>query len=107
VSTGPPPTPEPDAAQGLRRALDRVRIIAVLDALLLVVLVWAAVTEREQLVDVLGPTHGFGFLLLLWLTAQGAGAGRWGWWFPLVTLVTAGPPGSLLGEMRIRRELRD
>jgi hypothetical protein len=71
-----------------------------------VVLVWAAITEREHLVDFLGPTHGFGFLLLLWLTVHGAGAGRWGWWFPLVTLVTAGPPGSLIGEMRIRRELR-
>jgi hypothetical protein len=105
VSAGPPPAREP-GEPGIRRALDRVRIVAVLDALLLVVLVWAAVTEREHLVDVLGPTHGFGFLLLLWLTVQGAGAGRWGWWFPLVTLITAGPPGSLLGEMRIRRELR-
>jgi hypothetical protein len=95
------------APRGTLRALDRVRIVAVLDALLLVPLVWAALTEREELVDVLGPTHGFGFLLLMFLTVQGAGAGRWGWWFPIVTLVTAGPPGSLLGEMRIRRRLRD
>jgi Domain of unknown function (DUF3817) len=90
-----------------RRALDRVRAVAVVDALLLVPLVWAALTHREGVVDVLGPIHGFGFLLLMFLTVQGAGAGRWGWWFPVVTLVTAGPPGSLLGEMRIRRRMRD
>jgi hypothetical protein len=91
---------------GTRRALDRVRVVAVADALLLVPLVWAALTHREGVVDVLGPIHGFGFLLLMFLTVQGAGAGRWGWWFPIVTLVTAGPPGSLLGEMHIRRQLR-
>ncbi len=90
-----------------RRALDRVRAVAVVDALLLVPLVWAALTHREGVVDVLGPIHGFGFLLLMFLTVQGAGAGRWGWWFPVVTLVTAGPPGSLLGEMRIRRRMRE
>jgi hypothetical protein len=94
------------ATDGTRRALDRVRAVAVVDALLLVPLVWAAITHREGVVDVLGPIHGFGFLLLMFLTVQGAGAGRWGWWFPIVTLVTAGPPGSLLGEMHIRRRLR-
>jgi hypothetical protein len=90
-----------------RRALDRVRAVAVVDALLLVPLVWAALTHREGVVDVLGPIHGFGFLLLMFLAVQGAGAGRWGWWVPVVTLVTAGPPGSLLGEMRIRRRMRE
>jgi hypothetical protein len=27
----------------------------------------------------------------------------WGWWFPGVVLVTGGPLGSLLGELRLRR----
>ena len=48
---------------------------------------------------------GLGFVLLMYLTAKGAGEGRWGWWFPAVTLVTAGPPGSILGEIKLRRDL--
>lgn len=94
----------PDTASTLR-ALDRIRVVAIADALLLAVLVWASLTDRDGLVSVLGPIHGLGFLLLLWLTVRGAGEERWGWWFPVVTLVTTGPPGSLLGELRIRREL--
>ena len=88
-----------------KRDLDRVRIVAVLDALALVVLVYCAITDREGVINVLGPIHGLGFVLLLYLTAKGAGEGRWGWWFPAVTLVTGGPPGSLIGDVRIRREL--
>ena len=94
------------AEPGVRRALDRVRAVAVIDALLLVALLWAALTHREGVVNILGPIHGFGFLLLVFLTVQGAGAGRWGWWFPIVTVVTAGPPGSLLGEIHLRRQLQ-
>jgi hypothetical protein len=30
---------------------------------------------------------------------------RWGWWFPALVVVTLGPPGSLIGEWRIRRGL--
>lgn len=90
----------------VRRRLDRVRVVAVSDALLLVVLVFASLTDREGLVSVLGPIHGLGYLLLLFWTAQGAGERLWGWWFPAMTLVTAGPPGSLLGDLRIRSSLR-
>jgi hypothetical protein len=28
----------------------------------------------------------------------------WGWWFPGVVLITGGPLGSILGDMRLRRE---
>ena len=90
----------------VRRHLDRVRIVAILDGLLLIPLVWASLTDREGLVSVLGPIHGIGFLILLYLTVSGAGNGRWGWWFPVVTLVTGGPPGSIVGDLKIRRELR-
>ena len=100
-----PASPGGAAAGETRRALDRVRVVAVLDALLLVPLVWASLTERETLVSVLGPIHGVGFLLLLVLTAKGAGEERWGWWFPAVTLLTGGPLGSLVGDLRIRRSL--
>ena len=94
--------PDPVA---VRRSLDRVRIVAIADALLLVPLVIAAVSNAEGLVSVLGPLHGVGFLLLMYLTVVGSGRGLWGWWFPAIVLVTAGPPGSLIGDLRIRRTL--
>ena len=89
----------------VRRRLDIVRIVAILDALLLVPLVIAAVSGAEGVVDWLGPMHGIGFLALLFLCVSGAGAGLWGWWFPALVVVTLGPPGSLIGDVRIRRRL--
>ncbi len=88
-----------------RRALARIRVLALLDAVLLVPLVVAGATGADGVVDVLGPLHGVGFLLLVLLCARGAGEGRWGWWFPALVVVTLGPPGSLIGDLRIRREL--
>ena len=87
------------------RELDRIRLVALADALLLVPLVVAALADRDGLVSVLGPVHGVGFLVLLFLCARGAGEGRWGWWFPVLVVVTLGPPGSLIGDLRIRRTL--
>jgi hypothetical protein len=46
-----------------------------------------------------------GFLLLLVLVVRGATERFWGWWFPALVVVTLGPPGSLLGDVRIRRAL--
>ena len=89
----------------IRRRLDVIRIVAIVDALLLVPLVIAAVSGAEGVVDVLGPIHGFGFLALLFLCVRGAGEGLWGWWFPAIVVVTLGPPGSLIGDLRIRREM--
>jgi len=91
-------------AETLRR-LAVIRWVAIADALLLVVLVAAAVADAEGVVSILGPIHGFGFLVLLFLCVRGAGEGRWGWWFPLLVVVTLGPPGSLIGDLRIRRSL--
>lgn len=89
----------------IRRQLDIVRIVAVLDALLLVPLVVAAISGADGVVGVLGPIHGVGFLALLFLVARGAGERLWGWWFPALVVVTLGPPGSLIGDLRIRRAL--
>jgi hypothetical protein len=94
----------PDTASTLT-LLNRIRLVAIADFLLLVVLVAAAVTDAEGAVSVLGPIHGLGFLLLLYLCAKGAGEERWGWWFPALVVVTLGPPGSLIGDVRIRRRL--
>jgi hypothetical protein len=85
--------------------LDVIRVVAVLNALLLAPLVVAAVAGGERVVDVLGPIHGFGFLVLLFVCVRGAGEEMWGWWFPAIVVVTLGPPGSLIGDLRIRRRL--
>jgi Domain of unknown function (DUF3817) len=82
-----------------------IRLVAILDFCLLVPLVIAALNHAEGVVDILGPLHGIGFLLLLFLCVRGVGQGRWGWWFPAIVVVTLGPPGSLIGEHRIRRRL--
>ncbi len=92
-----------DRRAEILRRLDVVRRVAVADALLLVPLVVAAVTGAEGVVDVLGPLHGVGFLALVFLCVQGAGERLWGWWFPALVVVTLGPPGSLIGDVRIRR----
>ena len=87
------------------RLLNWVTAIAVADALLLIPLVWAAIADRDGVVDVLGPAHGFGFIALCALIGIGALQRLWGWWFLVVTIVTLGPPGSLVGEVVIRRRL--
>jgi Domain of unknown function (DUF3817) len=92
-------------ADRTRKLLDIVRAVAIADAVLLVFLVAAAVTEAEGVVDVLGPIHGIGFLALLYLVGRGAIDRLWGWWFPALVVVTLGPPGSLIGDLRIRRTL--
>jgi hypothetical protein len=89
----------------VRRRLDLIRIVAVVDALLLVPLVIAALNHAEGVVDWLGPLHGAGYLILLFLCARGAAERLWGWWFPAIVVVTLGPPGSLIGDVKIRRQL--
>ena len=89
----------------VRRRLNVIRAVAIADALLLVPLVIAALNDAESVIDWLGPIHGVGFLALLFLCARGAGEGLWGWWFPAIVVVTLGPPGSLIGDVRIRRRL--
>lgn len=95
----------PDRGATLR-LLNWVTVVAIVDAILLVPLVIAAIGGNEGLVDVLGPAHGFGFVALCVLIGLGALQAMWGWWFLAVTIVTLGPPGSLWGEWRIRRQLR-
>jgi hypothetical protein len=91
-----------------RRALNIVLAVGLADALLLVVLMYFAFVDRsDAAVSVLGPVHGLGYLALLYLTVAGAGAKRWGWWFPAIVLVTGGPLGSIIGDAVLRRRLRD
>ena len=83
-----------------------IRAVAIADFLLLVPLVIAALSHSEGVVSILGPIHGVGYLILLGLCIRGWIEGLWGWWFPALVVVTLGPPGSLYGDLRIRRELR-
>ena len=91
----------------VRRALNVVAVVAVVDAVLLVPLVIAALSHDEGAVNILGPLHGTGFLILLALVLRGVIKKYWGWWFPLITVVTGGPPGCLVGDVLIRRRLSD
>jgi hypothetical protein len=88
------------------RRLNIIRWVAIADALLLLVLVIAALNDAEGAVNWLGPIHGVGFLALVFMCLRGAGEGLWGWWFPAIVVVTLGPPGSLIGDLRIRRGAR-
>ena len=83
-----------------RRLVRRIAIVAAVDFALLIPLVWASLTDRESLVSILGPIHGLGFLLELYLAVRGVGERRWGWWFPAIVVVTLGPLGALVGHRR-------
>jgi hypothetical protein len=94
-----------DRTDRTRRTLRWVTITAALDFLLLVPLVVASIQNADGVVSVLGPIHGIGFLIQLFLTVRGAGERLWGWWFPALVVVTLGPPGALIGHVRISRHL--
>ena len=102
-----PLTPETTSNHGarVRRRLRVLRYLALLDAVLLIALVLSALTGTRGLVHILGPLHGVNFLILLVTAGTAALDGLWGWWFPALILVTAGPIGTLIGERAIiRRE---
>ena len=100
-----PATSAPTTAS-TRKLLNVVLVVGILDALLLVVLLYVAVVDRsDAAVGIIGPIHGVGFLALLGLTLKGAGDGRWSWWFPAIVLVTGGPVGSIAGDVVLRRRL--
>ena len=93
----------PDRETTLKK-LDRIRIFAAVDLLLLVVLVYFSrwVSDNEIGVTVVGPTHGAIVLVLLYLTAVGVSEKRWGWLFPITTLI---PIFALLYDAKLRREI--
>lgn len=93
-----------DTASTLK-ALDRIRLLAIVDFFALIPLVVFLIIGNDSIKGILGPIHGVGFLGLIFLCGKGASEGRWGWWFPALVVVTAGPPGSLIGDVKIRRDL--
>jgi hypothetical protein len=94
------------ATADVKRQLNLVLVVAILDALLLVPLVYGFITDSEVHKEILGPIHGIGFLFLLFLTGRGAVERHWGWWFPALVVVTGGPPGSIIGDVIVRARQR-
>ena len=54
----------------------------------------------------LGPIHGFLFIGLIAMVAWGSIQKWWGWWFPVIVVLTLGPIGSLIGDWIVRRKLK-
>lgn len=98
---------EPPSRESTVKLLNTIRWIAIADFILLIPLVMnlVGIVDSDAMISIVGPIHGIGFLALVYLVGRGAGEGRWGWWFPIVVVITGGPPGSLYGEWRVRREL--
>ncbi|MDQ3722651.1 MAG: DUF3817 domain-containing protein [Actinomycetota bacterium] len=88
-----------------KRRLNVILVLAIIDALLLVPLLLHRFADLDIPVSPIGMTHGLLFLALVGLCAKGAIDGLWGWWLPAVTVVTGGPPGSIIGDIVIRRQL--
>lgn len=101
----------PEAADAGRRMrfLNIIAWVAVIDVILLIPLVWASrwVADRHDIVAVLGPIHGFFFIVLIGLCAYGSLQKWWGWWFPILVVVTLGPLGSLIGDWIIRKQIKE
>ena len=91
------------------RFLNIIAAVAILDFLLLIPLVWASrwFAHKEELVSILGPIHGFFFVVLVGLCAYGCLQKWWGWWFPIITVLTGGAIGSLIGDVIVRRQLKE
>jgi hypothetical protein len=95
----------PAAPRAVRRQLRWVAIVALVDFVLLVPLAGGALTGHHQLARSLGPVHGVGFIIELYLAARGVTWRFWGWWFPAVVLVTGGPLGALIGHRAVSSRL--
>ncbi|MGI8730525.1 MAG: DUF3817 domain-containing protein [Solirubrobacteraceae bacterium] len=91
----------------ITRRLNVILPLAIIDALLLIPLLLHRFADLDTLVPVfvLGMTHGLLFIALVVLCAKGAYDRLWGWWFPIVTVITGGPPGSIVGDVVIRGKL--
>ncbi len=90
----------------ITRRLNVILPLAIIDAILLVPLVLHRLADLDVPVFPIGMTHGLLFIALVSLCAKGALDGLWSWWFPIATVLTGGPPGSIVGDIVIRRSLR-
>ena len=91
----------PDSAATLKK-LDLIRLIAAVDTVMLIVLLFFAFSDNSSGVSVLGPIHGMVVLVLLYLTAIGVTEKRWGWIFPVTTLI---PIFALFYDRKLRQDV--
>jgi hypothetical protein len=96
----------PPPRDTILRRLRIVRWIGVLDTLLLAWLLYASFTHDRDLVRILGPIHGGGFLVLVLIAGASAMERLWGWWFPAAIVFTGGPIGALVRDWMITRRMR-
>ena len=89
--------------ESINRRLNIILVLAIVDAILLVPLLLHRFADLDVPVFPIGMTHGLLFIALVGFCAKGALDGLWGWWFPAITVVTGGPPGSIVGDIIIRR----
>jgi hypothetical protein len=96
-----------DAAERERRAkvLSLILWVSWIDLLLFVVLMGGGVIGGSQtVVQIFGPIHGIGFLIEVGLIGYGSMEKWWGWWYTVVTVITTGPPGAILGHRKAKRD---
>src|SRR3954454_17032232 len=101
MPAAPAPT-GPAPAMG-NRAYSVTLGAAAVDAVFLVGFLIALAAGSSGAVGVLGPLFGLGYVYLVYLAATGATRGRWGWWYPGLVAITAGPIGAVLGARRLHR----
>lgn len=91
------------------RFLNWIAIVAIVDVILLIPLIWASrwIADNDAVVSMLGPLHGFLFMGLIGMVAWGSIQKWWGWWFPVIVVITLGPIGSLIGDWIVRRGLKE
>ena len=93
-------------AKRVLRWLTIVRWTAIADLILLIVLLIASFANNDELVQFFGLTHGIVFIALIIIISIGALQKLWSWWCLVVTLITTGPPGALVGEILIMRRAK-
>lgn len=103
MSTVPTPIAAAEDQELRAKVLRWILIIAIVDLLLFLPLVYGMVSGDKTLTPIFGPLHGTGFLIEVGLTLWGASKGWWGWWYPAITFVTSGPPGALIGHGKAKR----
>ncbi|MBJ7470460.1 MAG: hypothetical protein JHD16_04130 [Solirubrobacteraceae bacterium] len=86
------------------RVLKWILIVSWIDLLLFLPLIYGLAVGNESLSPIFGPIHGTGFIIEVAMIGYGAVNKWWGWWYPIVTIITTGPPGAILGHPRAKRE---
>jgi hypothetical protein len=84
--------------------LKAILILGFLDLCLFLPLIYAVIAGDRGVSKAFGPAHGTGFIIEMGLIGWGSYKGWWGWWYTIVSFITTGPPGALLGHGKAKRE---